>query len=395
MTDRIFINAVDMDGAPVHVAVQQGRIASMGSECPVLPHAEVVDVAGHVLLPGFVDGHIHLDKSFVGDRWHSHQPVSSLRERLAVEKQALASARPMVARAEALMAQAAGFGTMAMRCHVDVDATTQLTHLEAVLQAHAKWEQWLEIELVAFPQAGVVSCPGTAQVLDQAMRAGAQVVGGIDPTTFDGDPDRQLDVVFDLAERHAAKVDVHLHEPGEICMADLQRIAARTEALGMQGRVAVSHAYGLGDLDDAALQRIAEVLARAGIAIMTNAPGNHGFPPVLKLREAGVRVFSGNDNIQDAWWPFGNGDMLQRAMLVAYRSGFYTDADLRVALDMATHASAAVMGKADYGLQPGHAADFVLVQAPNAAAAVATAPYARKVVRKGEIWQLPEAVAAR
>ena len=124
---------------------------------------------------------------------------------------------------------------MAMRCHVDVDATTQLTHLEAVLQAHAKWEQWLEIELVAFPQAGVVSCPGTAQVLDQAMRAGAQVVGGIDPTTFDGDPDRQLDVVFDLAERHAAKVDVHLHEPGEICMADLQRIAARTEALGMQG----------------------------------------------------------------------------------------------------------------------------------------------------------------
>ena len=199
MNDRIFINAVDMDGAPVHVAVQQGRITSMASECPVLPHAEVVDVAGHVLLPGFVDGHIHLDKSFVGDRWHSHQPVSSLRERLAVEEQALASARPMVARAEALMAQAAGFGTMAMRCHVDVDATTQLTHLEAVLQAHAKWEQWLEIELVAFPQAGVVSCPGTAQVLDQAMRAGAQVVGGIDPTTFDGDPDGQLDVVFDLA----------------------------------------------------------------------------------------------------------------------------------------------------------------------------------------------------
>ena len=390
MNDRIFINAVDADGAPLHIAVQDGLITSMGSECPVLPHAEVVDVAGHVVLPGWVDGHIHLDKSFVGDGWHPHQPVGSLRERLAVEKQALAAARPMVARAEALMAQAASLGTMAMRCHVDVDATTQLRHLEAVMQARAKWAQWLEIELVAFPQAGVMSCPGTAQVLEQAMRAGAQVVGGIDPTSLDGDPDGQLDVVFGLAQRHAAKVDIHLHEPGEMCVADLQRIAVRTEALGMQGRVAVSHAYGLGDLDDAALQRIAAVLARAGVAIMTNAPGNHGFPPVLKLREAGVRVFSGNDNIQDAWWPFGNGDMLQRAMLVAYRSGFYTDADLRVALEMATHAGAAVIGKADYGLQVGHVADFVLLQAPNAAAAVATVPYARTIVRKGQHWQAPQ-----
>lgn len=103
----------------------------------------------------------------------------------------------------------------------------------------------------------------------------------------------------------------------------------------------------------------------------------------------GVRVFTGNDNIQDAWWPYGNGDMLQRAMLVSYRSGFNTDEELRVALDMATEASAAVMGKTDYGLKVGNEASFLLFKAPNAAAAVAAALHERLIVRHGAFWGGP------
>lgn len=94
-------------------------------------------------------------------------------------------------------------------------------------------------------------------------------------------------------------------------------------------------------IDDTSLRSTAEALAQAGVSIMTNAPGDHAFPPILALRQAGVQVFSGNDNIQDAWWPFGNGYMLQRVMLVAYRSGFRSDEELLIALDMATHAAAA------------------------------------------------------
>ncbi|MFM0361513.1 amidohydrolase family protein [Paraburkholderia sediminicola] len=386
MFDRVFVNAVDADGNPLNLAVHEGRFVAIGPECPGLDSAEVVDLAGHLVLPGFVDGHIHLDKSFVGDRWRPHRHVASLRERLAIEKQELASAAPIVERADALIRQAASFGTIAMRSHVDVDATTGLTNLHAVMEAREKWRGVVDIELVAFPQAGVVSCPGTAEVLDAAAREGAQVVGGIDPTTLDGDAEGQLDIVFGIAEKRGVKIDIHLHEPEQQGIDQLHRIAARTIASGLNGRVSVSHAYGLGDVAPEVVDRVAAALAEAGVSILTNAPGDRTFPPVLQLRAAGVRVFTGNDNIQDAWWPYGNGDMLQRAMLVGYRSGFYTDDELRVALHMATEAGAAVLGKSGYGLKVGNEATFVVVKAPNAAAAVAAVPADRAIVRNGQFW---------
>ncbi|CAE6774787.1 MULTISPECIES: amidohydrolase family protein [Paraburkholderia] len=386
MFDRVFVNAVDADGNPLNLAVREGRLAAIGPERPAIGGAEVVDLAGHLVLPGFVDGHIHLDKSFVGDRWRPHRHVTSLRERLAIEKQELASAGPIVERADALIRQAASFGTIAMRSHVDVDATTGLTNLHAVMEAREKWRGVVDIELVAFPQAGVVSCPGTAEVLDAAAREGAQVVGGIDPTTLDGDADGQLDIVFGIAEKRGVKIDIHLHEPEQQGIDQLHRIASRTRAAGLNGRVSVSHAYGLGDVAPEVVDRIAAALAEAGVSIMTNAPGDRAFPPILQLRAAGVRVFTGNDNIQDAWWPYGNGDMLQRAMLVGYRSGFYTDEELGVGLRMATEAGAAVLGKGDYGLKVGNEATFVVVKAPNAAAAVAAVPAERAIVRSGQFW---------
>ena len=386
MFDRVFVNAVDADGNPLNLAVREGRLAAIGPERPAIGGAEVVDLAGHLVLPGFVDGHIHLDKSFVGDRWRPHRHVTSLRERLAIEKQELASAGPIVERADALIRQASSFGTIGMRSHVDVDATTGLTNLHAVMEAREKWRGVVDIELVAFPQAGVVSCPGTAEVLDAAAREGAQVIGGIDPTTLDGDADGQLDIVFGIAEKRGVKIDIHLHEPGQQGIDQLHRIAGRTRASGLNGRVSVSHAYGLGDVAPEVVDRIAAALAEAGVSIMTNAPGDRAFPPILQLRAAGVRVFTGNDNIQDAWWPYGNGDMLQRAMLVGYRSGFYTDEELGVALHMATEAGAAVLGKGDYGLKVGNEATFVVVKAPNAAAAVAAVPAERAIVRSGQFW---------
>jgi cytosine deaminase len=384
MTDRVFINAVGIDGNPQTLAVRDGRILAIGAEPPAFGPAETIDLRGHLVLPGFIDGHIHLDKSFVGDRWHPHRPAATLRERLAIEKRELADAPPIEARADALIAQAAAFGTVAMRSHVDVDATTGLANLRAVMAAREKWRGIVDIQLAAFPQAGVMSCPGTAQLLEAAVHEGAEVVGGIDPSTLDGDADGQLDCVFGIADRLGAKIDIHLHEPDMQGVAQLARIAARTRALGLAGRVAVSHAYALGDVGPKALDEVARKLADAGVAIMTNAPGDRAFPPVLRLRAAGVRVFAGNDNIQDTWWPYGNGDMLQRAMLIGYRSGFYTDADLSVALEMASHAGAAVLGLEGYGLRAGNEATFVALPAPNAAAAVAAAPAPRFLFRKGE-----------
>ncbi|TGT11478.1 metal-dependent hydrolase, partial [Mesorhizobium sp. M8A.F.Ca.ET.213.01.1.1] len=145
---------------------------------------------------------------------------------------------------------------------------------------------------VAFPQSGILSSPGTPEFLDEALRLGCDLVGGLDPASFDRDVKAHLDVVFGLAGKHGVGVDIHLHDGGTLGLFEIEEIAARTTALGMQGKVAVSHAYALGDISADALARAGEMLAASGVAIMTNAPGNHPFPPVAALRKAGVTVFA-------------------------------------------------------------------------------------------------------
>ena len=143
--------------------MKNGRITHIGPQHAAVAAADTIDrrPAGPARLRRWPHPP---DKSFVGDRWRPHQNVATLRERLAVEKRELASAPPILDRADALIRQAATYGTLAMRCHVDVDATTGLSHLNAILQARDNWKDLIDIELVAFPQAGVVSCPGTAEI---------------------------------------------------------------------------------------------------------------------------------------------------------------------------------------------------------------------------------------
>ena len=384
MTDRLYTNARTSDGGPRDLAVRDERLV----DPETLPaDAPRTDLDGLAVLPAFVDGHVHLDKSFLGDAWRSHRPAGSLRERLDVEKRLLGEAAPVAERAEALLARAHGFGTIAVRSHVDVDAAVAvgLDNLHAVMSARERWKGRVEVELVAFPQAGILSSPGTAELLDVAVREGAAVVGGLDPTGFDGDADGHLDAVFGIAERRGAKIDIHLHEPGAGGVGQIERIAARTAAAGMHGAVTISHAYALGDASRDEARRVAGVLARAGVSIMTNAPGNRAFPPVDVLRAEGVHAFAGNDNIRDAWWPFGDGDLLERAMLVAYRSGFHTDEALLDALSMVSVDSARALGLEGFGLRPGDEASFVVADAPNAMAAVAAPPAERVLVQRGEI----------
>ena len=378
----LFRNALLKDGRNRDLAVSGGLFVDPGS---LGDGADVVDLAGLLVLPALVEGHIHLDKSFVGDRWRSHRLAGNLNERLIVEKRLLAGALPVAERANALLAQAHGFGTVAMRSHVDVDASLGLANLHAVMAACEPWRDRVGVEIVAFPQAGILASPGTADLLDAAVREGAGVVGGLDPSAFDGDADTHLDVVFGVAGRHGVKIDIHLHEPGRQGIEQLRRIAARTAAAAMRGMVVVSHAYALGDVDPGEAARTADILAEAGVAIMTNAPGDRAYPPINVLRAAGVRVFAGNDNIRDAWWPYGDADMLGRAMMIGYRSGFFTDADLMTALDMATTDAAAVLGLERYGMGVGDEATFVIVDAENAAAAVVAPSRDRRLVQRGAI----------
>jgi cytosine deaminase len=276
-------------------------------------------------------------------------------------------------------------GTTALRSHVDIDDQERLSGLHALLKVREAARAHVDIQIVAFPQSGIVTLPGAADLLDNAVRDGAEVVGGLDPAGFDHDVDGHLDVVFGIAEKRGVGIDIHLHDFGALGCSELRRIAERTTASGLGGKVAVSHAYALGDVDQAEFGRTADALARSGVAIMTNGAGPVPMPPVKRLVEAGVLVFTGSDNIRDAWAPYGNGDMLERAMLVGYRNGLNSDTDLALALDLATVNAARVLGLEDYGLRVGAPADLVAVPAGSTPEAVVAHPPRMLVIKRGRV----------
>ena len=392
MTEQtIFRNARLADGSLVDLHVVDGRFSAiMPASAPAAGTAPSAgtDLGGQLVLPGFVEGHIHLDTSFYGDAWRPHIPCTNgfdVRERVAFQAQNLAAAAPMAERAKSQLELCIGHGSLAMRSHVMVDGSVGLKHLEVILAVREQYRELIDIQLVAFPQSGILSSPGTPELLDEALKLGCDLVGGLDPASFDRDVKAHLDVVFGLAEKHGAGVDIHLHDGGTLGLFQIEEIAARTKALAMQGKVAVSHAYALGDIPADALARAGETLAAAGVAIMTNAPGNHPFPPVAPLREAGVTVFSGSDNIRDSWWPYGDGDMLNRANMIGYRSGFYEDWELEAAYDVVSHAGAKALGLEGYGIAVGAKADFVVLKAAHVPEAVVAVPRERTVYRAGKV----------
>ncbi|MDA9511238.1 cytosine deaminase [Bradyrhizobium sp. CCBAU 11386] len=386
--DTLFLNARFDGGARHHIAVKDGRIAAITSVDQPPAGAETIDLKDALVVPGFVEGHIHLDTSFYGDAWRPHKPCTdgfNVHERVAFQAENMAEAAPMDVRARNQLDLCIAHGTTQMRSHVMVDGSVGLKSLETILRVREEYKGLIDIQLVAFPQSGILSSPGTPQLLDEAIRLGANLVGGLDPASFDRDVERHLDVVFGIANKHGVDVDIHLHDMGTLGAFEIEQIAARTRALGMEGRVAVSHAYGLGDIPADYLKTIADILARSGVAIMTNAPGARPFPPILALRNAGVTVFSGNDNIRDSWWPYGDGDMLRRATTLGYRSGFNIDEELRAAFDLVTESGAKALRLEGYGVRIGAKADFVALNAEHVPEAVVAVPQGRSVYKGGRL----------
>ncbi len=283
----------------------------------------------------------------------------------------------------ALLAAHLAHGKTRLRSHVDVDEQSRLAHVEALLALREAWAERVEIQLVAFPQSGILRTPDCAEWLDEALRLGCDAVGGIDPAQIDRDPAAQLRLVFGLAERHAKPVDIHLHEPHELGAFSLELVAGHTRALGMAGRVTVSHGFCLGELPAARADALLAMLAEAGVALCTSAAAGSAVPPLARARELGVTVFAGNDNIRDTWSPHGAPDMLERAMFVGLRNNLRTDAGVAAAFDAVAGSAARACGFAGYGLAVGGRADLVLVEAQTLAEAVVARPARRAVVVRG------------
>ncbi|MDQ6418078.1 amidohydrolase family protein [Paenibacillus sp. LHD-117] len=344
-----------------------------------LPTARIrtEDACGLHYMPAMTDKHIHLDKHFLGEPWKPLQPFVTLPGQLAFEKAMLTSLPTnALERARRMLLLLLSQGTTSIRTHVDIDPVIGLAHLEGLLQAKSEFAGRMDIEIVAFPQQGLLRS-GSIPILKEAMRAGADYVGGVDPAGLDQRVDASLEAMFEVATEFGAGVDMHLHDPGHLGLYTIGRFADLAEEAGLAGRAAVSHAYCLGQINEAKQDRIADKLRASGVAIITSVPIDRPMPPVGRLLDASVDVFVGCDNILDAWSPFGNGDLLARGSRLAEKEGWIVDEDLlRVA---------PLIGAAALTPKPGDAASFLLVPAMNPMHAIASAPPREAVYTRGRL----------
>lgn len=388
MTNLLLKNIRPMGKDSVDVLVGDGVIQKIERNIPVPDDVLVLDGQNHLMLPGLVNAHAHIDKNLMGLPWRPNSVPEPRRIKDYVDNERRVRKElglSAVDQASKEIRLSISKGTTHIRTHVDVDTDAGLTYWEGVLEARERFANKIDLQLVAFPQSGMLIRPGTVELLEEAVKLGADAIGGLDPSTVDRDPVKHLDTVFDIADQHGVEVDIHLHEPGMLGAFSVELIAERTASLGLQGKVTISHVFCLGMVSDAYLDRLIGMILDNDIAIMSLGSGSSEFPPLKKLKEAGVWLCSGTDGVQDTWQPYNRVDMLERVRMLGYRSGLRRDEDVEMLLDIATYGGANVMKDKNYGIQIGNHADFVVIEGDTPTEAIMTQPPISYVVKRGNV----------
>lgn len=385
MSDLLIKNTRPMGGDVADILIRSGRIAAIGPDLST-DGAIVEDAGGRIAIPGLVDAHTHLDKSLLGYPWYRNEVGPRLIDKIDNErkvKRELGLDAHVQSMRQSL--QSISYGTTLIRSHVDVDTDQGIAAIEGVMETRRVLAGMIEIEIVAFPQSGLMRRPGTLELLDRAMAAGADLVGGLDPCGMDRDPKGHLDAIFALAEKYGKGIDIHLHESGELGAFSLEMIFERTRALSMQGKVAVSHAFCLAASDWNATQALIDSCAELDIAILTTAPPSREVPSLKRLHAAGVRFGAGVDGFRDTWGPYGNGDMLERAMLLGMKNNLRRDDEVASALHVCTTGGALAIDRENHALEAGGRGDVVLVDGESLAEAIVTHAPRKLVIAAGNI----------
>ncbi|KZE50460.1 deaminase [Brevibacillus parabrevis] len=373
------------DASLFHILIKDGKFAriAQATEAPAddLPQK---DAKGLLALPSFVEKHVHLDKTLLGEPWRAVIPVANIIERCEIEKRAL-PALPTTTqeRAENLLSVLLSYGSTHVRTHVDIYPEAGISNLESVQAALATYANRVTHEIVAFPQHGLLRTDAKP-LLREALRQGATHVGGVDPATVDGDLEQSLHQMMELAVEANAGVDLHLHDPGHLGTFTMKRLAAMTVDAGWQGRVAISHAFALGDIPVPEAEEMATILREAGITIISSVPFSRAIPPVSLLHQNGVDVALGCDNIFDTWQPYGNGDVLERLWRLAERNRWLDELALSQSLRFITGGKTTLDANGTR-LWPavGEEASLVLVEASCLAEAIARRADRQAVFFKG------------
>lgn len=385
--DTVLLRNVRPWAAPAaDILIRDGHIAHIAPDLSAMPAAVTINGGNAIALPGLVEAHTHLDKTLWGMGWRAHQAGPSLQDKIDTERRLRVEWNIEPHRQSMRQALlSVGHGTTAIRSHVDIDTECCMEAFEGVSRTREALAGVVDIQIVAFPQSGLLSRPGTRELMDLALQRGADVVGGLDPCSMDRDPKGHLDTLFALAERHGKPIDIHLHEPGELGAFSMELILERTRAHAMQGQVTISHAFCLGMPDRDRARSLVADLAEAAVHIATIASPHRPVPLADDLRAGGVTLGAGSDGIRDCWGPYGNSDMLERAMHLGLRNNFRSDEDVEYALYCCTHGGARVMDKEKYGLTEGCRADLVLVEGESVAHAVVAHPPRMLVLKGGRV----------
>ena len=399
MLDLLITNATLPDGRQsISVAVRDGRIVEVAPGLQAPAH-ETIDAGGLLLSPPFVDAHFHLDSALTYGQPRVNAS-GTLLEGIALwaELKPTLTHEAIVERALAYCDGAVAQGLLAIRSHVDT-SDPRLLAVQALLDVKQRVAPYLDLQLVAFPQDGVLRHPGGLDNLQRALALGVDVVGGIphfERTAAQGSESVRL--LCELAAERGLPVDMHCDESDDPHSRHIETLAFEVQRLGLQGRVNGSHCTSMHSMDNYYVSKLLPLIAEGGVSVVANPlinitlqgrhdtyPKRRGMTRVPELLAAGVNVAFGHDCVMDPWYGLGSGDMLEVAHMGLHVAQMTSQAGIRDAFDAVTTRAARAMGLADYGLEPGKPASFVLLQARDVSEAIRLRAPRLKVWRAGRL----------
>lgn len=383
----------------VDVAIEGDRIAavepSVAAEAEREYHGE-----GRLLVPGFVNAHQHLDKCMLGDVMRPNES-QTLQEAIYItwDHKRSYTVDEIAQRAGPVVEAAIRHGTTAMRAFADVDTIGSLEPVKGLLEVKRRYEGLITLEVVAFPQEGILRDPGCDRLMNEAMDLGADVVGGLPwYERLDRHMHDHIDFCFELARRTGKDIHMLADDTDNPNSRSLEYLAVRTIEEGYEGRVSASHCGALAAYDDNHAEKVIGLVKEADISIASNAQISlvldgrndrglirRGTTRVRELLDAGVNVISAQDDVNDPYYPFGKPDQLEVAQYTAHVAQLTYQPELETAFDMVTVNAARAMRLEGYGIEPGARADLVLLDATSVHEALRLIPPRRYVFYGGRL----------
>ncbi|MEM9089752.1 MAG: amidohydrolase family protein [Cyanobacteria bacterium P01_F01_bin.53] len=377
------------------IAIENGRITAIA---PVIsqPAKQTLDAAGELVIPSLVDPHLHLDKAFLLEQHPAQKGTfeEALAETLRLKQDF--TIEDIQARSRRVINNAIAFGVTAIRSHVEVDPILQITSIQALLPIQQEYAGRLTLQLAIFAQEGITNQPGTEQLLHQALTLGGDVIGSAPYT--DPDPERNINIVFDLAQSFDCDVDFHLDFLDNDAPLLFPIVARETIKRGWQNRVCLGHMTRLAGLPPTELTAAAALLKEAGISVLALPASDlymmarqdthnvrRGVAPVQTLFDEGVNTAIATNNIQNLFTPFGDGDPLKICTLLAQTLQLGTRDHHALCLSMATTQAAKAIGIDNHRVAPGCVADLVILNGESVSQVIGAAPANRTTIKAGKI----------